>query len=107
MPGLLPGEIGPNHRYNRQWYDDQDHPRQFGATVLPQWDTQSFKIQTFSFHSLKYYSQISPLILLMYYDDAACVLRKMCLHAKALIFHRLCHPLCLESSINLYSLIKD
>ncbi|KAG5399974.1 hypothetical protein IGI04_014581, partial [Brassica rapa subsp. trilocularis] len=31
----------------------------------------------------QYYSQISPLILLMYYDDAACVLRKMCLDAKA------------------------
>ncbi|CAG7864032.1 unnamed protein product, partial [Brassica rapa] len=27
---------------------------------------------------------ISPLILLRYYDDAACVLRKMCLDAKAL-----------------------
>ncbi|KAG5393363.1 hypothetical protein IGI04_023326, partial [Brassica rapa subsp. trilocularis] len=46
-------------------------------------DTQGIKIQTFSFHSLKYYSQISPLILLRYYDDAACVLRKMCLDAKA------------------------
>ncbi|CAG7906908.1 unnamed protein product [Brassica rapa] len=32
---------------------------------------------------LFYYSQISPLILLMYYDNAACVLRKMCLDAKA------------------------
>ncbi|CAN6974702.1 unnamed protein product [Brassica rapa subsp. trilocularis] len=32
---------------------------------------------------LFYYSQISPLILLRYYDDAACVLRKMCLDAKA------------------------
>ncbi|CAN7046603.1 unnamed protein product [Brassica rapa subsp. trilocularis] len=32
---------------------------------------------------LFYYSQISPLILLMYNDDAACVLRKMCLDAKA------------------------
>ncbi|KAG5384822.1 hypothetical protein IGI04_036292 [Brassica rapa subsp. trilocularis] len=31
----------------------------------------------------QYYSQISPLILLRYYDDAACVLRKMCLDAKA------------------------
>ncbi|CAF2100471.1 unnamed protein product [Brassica napus] len=30
-----------------------------------------------------YYSQISPLILLRYYDDVACVLRKMCLNAKA------------------------
>ncbi|CAN7131513.1 unnamed protein product, partial [Brassica rapa subsp. narinosa] len=30
---------------------------------------------------LFYYSQISPLILLRYYDDAACVLRKMCLDA--------------------------
>ncbi|KAG5407429.1 hypothetical protein IGI04_005093 [Brassica rapa subsp. trilocularis] len=31
-----------------------------------------------------YYSQISSLILLRYYDDdAACVLRKMCLDAKA------------------------
>ncbi|CAN7106729.1 unnamed protein product [Brassica rapa subsp. narinosa] len=30
-----------------------------------------------------YYSQISPLILLRYYDDVACVLRKMCLDAKA------------------------
>ncbi|KAG5400106.1 hypothetical protein IGI04_014713 [Brassica rapa subsp. trilocularis] len=30
-----------------------------------------------------YYSQISPLILLKYYDDAACVLRKMCLDVKA------------------------
>ncbi|CAN7099662.1 unnamed protein product [Brassica rapa subsp. narinosa] len=44
---------------------------------------ECIKIQTFSFHSLKYYSQISPLILLRYYDDAACVLRKMCLDAKA------------------------
>ncbi|CAN6872134.1 unnamed protein product [Brassica oleracea] len=32
---------------------------------------------------LFYYSQISPLILLRYYDDTACVLRKMCLDAKA------------------------
>ncbi|WZZ49851.1 hypothetical protein YC2023_049958 [Brassica napus] len=31
----------------------------------------------------QYYSQISPLILLRYYDDAAFVLRKMCLDAKA------------------------
>ncbi|CAN6840724.1 unnamed protein product [Brassica oleracea var. botrytis] len=31
---------------------------------------------------LFYYSQISPLILLRYYDNAACVLRKMCLDAK-------------------------
>ncbi|KAG5409961.1 hypothetical protein IGI04_006280 [Brassica rapa subsp. trilocularis] len=31
----------------------------------------------------QYYSQISPLILLRYYDDVACVLRKMCLDAKA------------------------
>ncbi|KAH0940355.1 hypothetical protein HID58_007816 [Brassica napus] len=46
-------------------------------------------------------------LIRLYYDDAACVLRKMCLDAKALIFHRLCHPLCLGSSINLYSLIKD
>ncbi|KAG5394006.1 hypothetical protein IGI04_023969 [Brassica rapa subsp. trilocularis] len=46
-------------------------------------DTQGLKIQTFSFHSLNYYSQISPLILLRYYDDVACVLRKMCLDAKA------------------------
>ncbi|KAG5410459.1 hypothetical protein IGI04_006778, partial [Brassica rapa subsp. trilocularis] len=46
-------------------------------------DTQGLKIQTFSFHSLKYYSQIFPLILLRYYDDVACVLRKMCLDAKA------------------------
>ncbi|KAG5385103.1 hypothetical protein IGI04_036573 [Brassica rapa subsp. trilocularis] len=30
-----------------------------------------------------YYSQISHLILLRYYDDAACMLRKMCLDAKA------------------------
>ncbi|KAG5411261.1 hypothetical protein IGI04_007580, partial [Brassica rapa subsp. trilocularis] len=30
-----------------------------------------------------YYSQISPLILLRYYDDATWVLRKMCLDAKA------------------------
>ncbi|KAG5412925.1 hypothetical protein IGI04_000492 [Brassica rapa subsp. trilocularis] len=30
-----------------------------------------------------YYSQISPLILLRYYDDVACVLKKMCLDAKA------------------------
>ncbi|KAG5378683.1 hypothetical protein IGI04_026525, partial [Brassica rapa subsp. trilocularis] len=45
-------------------------------------DIQGLKIQTFSFHSLKYYSQISPLILLSYYDNAACVLRKMCLDAK-------------------------
>ncbi|CAG7909028.1 unnamed protein product [Brassica rapa] len=33
---------------------------------------------------LFYYSQISPLILLRYYDDAACVLRKMCLEASHL-----------------------
>ncbi|WZZ71643.1 hypothetical protein YC2023_083013 [Brassica napus] len=33
--------------------------------------------------SRRYYSQISHLILLRYYDDAACVLRKMCLDAKA------------------------
>ncbi|CAN6842154.1 unnamed protein product [Brassica oleracea] len=32
---------------------------------------------------LFYYSQISPLILLRYYDDAACVVRKMCLDANA------------------------
>ncbi|KAG5392931.1 hypothetical protein IGI04_022894 [Brassica rapa subsp. trilocularis] len=30
----------------------------------------------------QYYSQISPLILLRYYDDVVCVLRKMCLDAK-------------------------
>ncbi|KAG5414971.1 hypothetical protein IGI04_002538 [Brassica rapa subsp. trilocularis] len=30
----------------------------------------------------QYYSQISPLILLRYYDDATCVLRKMYLDAK-------------------------
>ncbi|KAG5386030.1 hypothetical protein IGI04_037500 [Brassica rapa subsp. trilocularis] len=46
-------------------------------------DTQDLKIQTLSFHSLKYYSQISHLILLRYYDDATCVLRKICLDAKA------------------------
>ncbi|KAG5375191.1 hypothetical protein IGI04_039787 [Brassica rapa subsp. trilocularis] len=55
----------------------------YGGVLTHAGDTQGLKIQTFSFHSLKYYSQISPLILLRYYDDAACVLRKMCFDAKA------------------------
>ncbi|KAG5414955.1 hypothetical protein IGI04_002522 [Brassica rapa subsp. trilocularis] len=63
-----------------------------------------------------YYSQISPLILLRYYDDAACMLRKMCLDANAphlsstlpplclgsiicYLMNRLCHPLYLGSII--------
>ncbi|KAH0906785.1 hypothetical protein HID58_038612 [Brassica napus] len=46
-------------------------------------------------------------LIRLYYDNDACVLRKMCLDAKAPHLYRLCHPLCLGSSINMYSLIKD
>ncbi|WZZ84202.1 hypothetical protein YC2023_104774 [Brassica napus] len=53
------------------------YPFGFGSGIL---DFRVFRYR--GVEPVRYYSQISPLILLRYYDDAACVLRKMCLDAK-------------------------